>query len=190
MLIEFEGKYPQLGKNVFVAPTAVLIGDVHIGDGASIWFGSVLRGDFGTITVGAGTSIQDNSTIHVHHESPTIIGENVTVGHGAVVEGCTIGRDTVVGMHATILPFAVIGERVMIAAGSVVAERAKIPSQVLVTGVPAVVKRKLDGTALDWVGRAASDYHQMQARYRTQGIDRLEAPQYGVSDMILPSRES
>jgi carbonic anhydrase/acetyltransferase-like protein (isoleucine patch superfamily) len=173
MLIKFEGKYPQIGENVFIAPTAVLIGDVRVGDNASIWFGAVLRGDFGTILVGAGSSIQDNSTIHANEVRPTDIGENVTVGHGAVLEGCTIGRETVIGMNAVILPYAEVGEQVMIAAQSVVPERAEIPSRVLVAGVPAKVKKELEGVALDWIGRAAEEYQEMQARYRRQGIDRL-----------------
>jgi carbonic anhydrase/acetyltransferase-like protein (isoleucine patch superfamily) len=172
MIIEFDGKKPQIGRDVFIAPTAVLIGDVTVGDNSSIWFNAVLRGDFGPITVGAGCSIQDNVTIHVFDTSPTVIHDNVTVGHGSVLEGCTIGRGTVVGMNATVLPFAVVGEQVMIAAGSVVAERMTIPDRVLVAGVPAQVKKELSGAALSWIGRASADYQQLQARYRAQNIDR------------------
>lgn len=173
MLIEFAGKRPRIGKDVFIAPTAVLIGDVEVGDGASIWFSAVLRGDFGKIRVGAGSSIQDNATIHVYEASPTLIGNNVTVGHGAVLEGCSVGDGTVIGMNAVVLPFARVGEQVMIAAGSVVGERAEIPPRVLVAGSPAQVKKELSGSALEWTGRAATDYQQMQARYRAQEIDQL-----------------
>lgn len=173
MLIEFEGKKPKIGKNVFIAPTAVLIGDVEVGDNSSIWFSAVLRGDFGPIRVGAGCSIQDNVTLHVFQDSPTVVHDNVTVGHNSVLEGCEIGPGTVVGMNATILPFARIGQQVMVAAGSVIPERADIPDRVLVAGVPAQVKKELSGTALAWIGRAAEDYQQMQARYREQKIDRL-----------------
>jgi carbonic anhydrase/acetyltransferase-like protein (isoleucine patch superfamily) len=174
MLIEFEGKSPKIGTDVFIAPTAVLIGDVTVGDNTSIWFSAVIRGDFGPIAIGAGCSIQDNVTIHVFDDSPTIIHDNVTVGHGSVLEGCTIGQGAVVGMNATVLPFAVVGEQVMIAAGSVIPERMVIPDRVLVAGVPAEVKKELSGTALNWIGRASADYQRLQARYRVQGVGSRE----------------
>ncbi|MCP4359123.1 MAG: gamma carbonic anhydrase family protein [Chloroflexi bacterium] len=173
MLIEFEGKKPKIGKDVFIAPTAVLIGDVEVGDNSSIWFSAVIRGDFGPIRIGAGCSIQDNVTLHVFAESPTIIHDNVTVGHNSVLEGCEVGQGTVIGMNATILPFAKIGRQVMVAAGSVIPERLEIPDQVLAAGVPAKIKKELSGTALDWIGRAPQDYQQMQTRYRAQNIDQL-----------------
>lgn len=178
MIIKFDDKKPQIGKDVFVAPTAVLIGDVVVGDNSSIWFNAVIRGDFGPITIGAGCSIQDNVTIHVFDDSPTIIHDNVTVGHGSVLEGCTIGKGAVVGMNATVLPFAVVGEQVMIAAGTVIPERMVIPDRVLVAGVPAQIKKELSGTALDWIGRASADYQRLQARYRAQ----LVGGEYTASD--------
>jgi carbonic anhydrase/acetyltransferase-like protein (isoleucine patch superfamily) len=170
MLIEFEGKKPRIGRDVFIAPTAVLIGDVEVGDGASIWFGVVVRGDFGPITIGPGCNIQDNAVVHVYTESPTVLQANVTIGHNCTLEGCTIGENTVVGMNSVILAFARIGAQVMLAAGSVVAERAHIPDRVLAAGAPAEVKKELSGSALQWIGRAAGDYQQMQARYRAQGM--------------------
>lgn len=173
MLIEFEGKSPKIGDNVFVAPTAVIIGDVTIGDNSSVWFGAVLRGDFGPITVGAGCSIQDNATVHVFDVSPTVLGDDVTVGHNSVLEGCAIGEGTVVGMNSTVLPFARVGRQVMIAAGTVVPERMEVPDRVLVAGAPAKIKKELGGVALDWIGRSPLDYQQMQARYRKQRIDKI-----------------
>jgi len=173
MLIEFEGKSPNIGHNVFIAPTAVIIGDVTIGDNSSVWFGAVLRGDFGPITVGAGCSIQDNATVHVFDVSPTILGDNVTVGHNSVLEGCSVGQGTVVGMSSTILPFAQVGRQVMIAAGTVVPERMVIPDRVLAAGAPAQIKKELSGVALDWIGRSPLDYQRLQARYRQLGIDKL-----------------
>ena len=104
MLLAFDGKKPRLGKDVFIAPTAVLIGDVEIGDNTSIWFNTVIRADFGPVRIGANCSIQDNVTIHVFSNLPTIIGDGVTVGHNAVLEGCQIGEGTVIGMQAAILP--------------------------------------------------------------------------------------
>jgi carbonic anhydrase/acetyltransferase-like protein (isoleucine patch superfamily) len=186
MLIKFDGKKPLLGKDVFIAPTAVLIGDVTVGDNTSIWFSAVIRGDFGPITIGAGCSIQDNVTIHVFDQSPTIIHDQVTVGHGSVLEGCTIGQGTVVGMNATVLPFAVVGEQVMIAAGSVVAERMIIPDRVLVAGVPAQVKKELSGAALSWIGRASADYQQLKTRYLAQGIGRSDSDSENQYYALLP----
>lgn len=173
MLITYDGKTPQIADNVFVAPTAVIIGDVRIGEGCSIWFGTVIRGDHGTITIGPGTSIQDNAVIHVYKASPTNIDQNVTIGHGAVLEGCHIGASTVVGMNSVVLPFAEVGESVMIAAGSVVGEGAEIPARTLVAGSPARVRKELSGSALAWIGSAASDYHKLRDSYLSQSIDSL-----------------
>jgi carbonic anhydrase/acetyltransferase-like protein (isoleucine patch superfamily) len=174
MLIEFEGKKPRIGKDVFVAPTAVIIGDVEVGDHSSIWFGAVIRGDFGPIRIGAGCSIQDNVTIHVFETSPTIIHDNVTVGHNSVLEGCEVGKGTVVGINTTILTFVRVGQMAMIAAGSVLPERLNVPDRVLVAGVPARVKRELNETTLGWVGRATSEYQSLQSRYRALDIDKLQ----------------
>jgi carbonic anhydrase/acetyltransferase-like protein (isoleucine patch superfamily) len=175
LLIEYHGKRPQVADDAFLAPTAVLIGDVTVGAGASIWFGAVLRGDFGAIVVGPGTSVQDNAVIHVGVEWPTTIGANVTIGHGAVLEGCTIGNGAIVGMNATVLPRATVGEEAVIAAGSVVGEDAEIPARVLAAGAPAQVKKALGGGSLEWVRMAAPDYQQKAREYRTQGIDKLSA---------------
>lgn len=175
MLIEFEGKKPQIGRDVFIAPTAVLIGDVQVGDNASIWFGAVLRGDFGgSIIIGPGCSVQDNVTIHVYDDVSTVLEANVTVGHGAVLEGCHIGANSVIGMNAVVLPRATVGEQVMVAAGCVIPEGMSVPPRVLVAGVPAQIKKELSGNALNWIGKAALDYQRIQARYRAQGIGVID----------------
>ena len=165
MIIAWEGKQPQVAPDAFVAPTAVLIGDVTVGAGASIWYGAVLRGDFGSIEVRRGANVQDNTVIHTEAAQPTIIGESVTVGHGAVVEGCTIERGAVIGMKAVIMKGATVGEEAMIAAGAVVGEGAVIPPRHLAAGVPAVVKKELSGRSLEWVGKAGPDYQALAARY-------------------------
>ncbi len=168
MLIEFEGKRPQIGENVYIAPTAILIGDVIVEDNASIWFGAVLRGDFGRIHIGRGSNVQDNVTMHVYEHGDTRLDENVTVGHGAVLEGCRVGAGSVIGMNAVVLPGSKLGCQVMVAAGAVVSEGAEIPDQVLIAGIPAKVKKPLDGSALEWVGIAAEEYIELQTRYRKQ----------------------
>src|SRR3970040_467207 len=147
MLIEYEGRRPQIAEDVFVAPTAVLIGDVRVETGASIWFGAVLRADHGTIVIGAGSSIQDNVTMHVPEQSFTIVEENVTVGHGAVLEGCRIGARSVIGVNAVVLAGAEIGEEVMVAAGSVVGEGVRIPARTLAAGAPAKGEEEIKRSA-------------------------------------------
>src|ERR687889_1379536 len=130
-IVELGGVRPTIGEGVWLAPTAVLIGDVHVGDRANVWFGAVLRGDASRITVGAGTSIQDNSVVHCAHELPTVIGEDVVVGHGALLEGCVIEDGAVIGMGAIVLQRARVGRQSMLAAGSVVREGQEIPHGVL-----------------------------------------------------------
>ena len=136
LIIPFNGKTPTVHPSAFVAPTAVLIGDVTIGAESSIWFGAVLRGDDPNngIVVGPRSSVQDNCVIHVGRWQPTVIGADVTVGHGAKFECCTIGDRTVVGMNAVILQHAVIGAECVLAANTVVLEGADIPDRSLVAG--------------------------------------------------------
>src|SRR5262245_15704280 len=171
MIIEYEGKRPRIGHDVFIAPTAVIIGDVEIGDGASVWYGVVLRGDEGRIVIGRGSNVQDNAVIHTTPELPTIIKEDVTIGHGALLEGCTVENGAVGGMGAIALHAAVIGEQAMVAAGSVVTQGAIIPPRTLAAGSPAVVKKELSGAALASVERSAKIYHGLSAHYLKQRLD-------------------
>ncbi|BCJ86127.1 gamma carbonic anhydrase family protein [Effusibacillus dendaii] len=169
MIYEFNGKRPKIASNVFLAPTAVLIGDVTVEEGASIWFGAVLRGDFGPIVVGARSSIQDNCVIHIG-DTPCYVGEDVTVGHGAILHGCKIGRSSVIGMNSVVLDGATVGEETVIAAGSVVPNNADIPSRVLAAGTPAQVKKTLEGKSLWWVQESSKAYVELKDRYLKQGI--------------------
>src|SRR5215831_9939351 len=171
MIVNYEGKHPRIGHNVFIAPTAVIIGDVEIGDGASVWYGVVLRGDEGRIVIGRGSNVQDNAVIHTTTIIPTIIKEDVTIGHGALLEGCTIENGAVVGMGSIILHQAVVGECAMTAAGSVVTPGTQIPPRTLAAGSPAVVKKELSGGALASVERSAEIYHELSAHYLEQQLD-------------------
>jgi carbonic anhydrase/acetyltransferase-like protein (isoleucine patch superfamily) len=164
-IIPFEGTKPSVHPGAFIAPTAVLIGDVTVEDGASVWFGAVLRGDFNRIVVGAGTSVQDNSVIHTNEELPTTVGENVTVGHLSLLEGCDIGDGALIGMGSIVLNRARVGRRAMLAAGSVVREDQEIPAEVLAAGVPATVKKELGGSSSDWVEMAAREYQSLRLEY-------------------------
>ena len=170
MFIEYRGKTPKVHPSAFVAPTAVLIGDVEVGEESSIWFGTVLRGDNGPIRIGKRTSIQDNSVVHVSEQGRTIIGDDVTVGHSAVMEDCNVGNFALIGSNAVLLNGCVIGERTLIAAGSVVGERAEIPASVVAAGAPAKVKKALEGEAAHWIEIAAQEYVHLSRSYLTQGI--------------------
>jgi carbonic anhydrase/acetyltransferase-like protein (isoleucine patch superfamily) len=166
MIIELDGKTPQVADDAFIAPTAVLIGDVTIHPGASVWFGAVLRGDNSAIVIGRGSNVQDNCVIHCADELPTIVGENVTVGHMAMLEGCEIGDGALIGMGSIVLQRATVGARSMIAAGAVVGEGHEIPGGVLAAGVPASVKKELAGNSQRWVETAALEYQAKRLRYR------------------------
>jgi carbonic anhydrase/acetyltransferase-like protein (isoleucine patch superfamily) len=144
ILKSFRGKTPQLGQRVYVSENAAVIGDVVIGDDSSVWFGTTVRGDCHWIRIGSRTNVQDNCTIHVTTGThPTVIGDEVTIGHGAIVHGCTIERGALIGMGAIVLDAAVVGEGALVAAGAVVSEGMHVPPRTLVAGVPAKVKRPL-----------------------------------------------
>src|SRR3954464_2446008 len=166
-LLELDGVAPAIGEDVWLAPTAVLIGDVRVGDRANIWFGAVLRGDSSRITIGAGTSVQDNAVIHCADDLPTEVGEDVIVGHAAMLEGCVIEDGALVGMGAIVLQRARLGAGSMLAAGAVLSERREIGAGMLAAGVPAVEKKLLSGSARSWSETAAAEYQQYRHRYLT-----------------------
>ena len=156
LILPFGGHLPRIHPTAFLAPTAVLIGDVEVGEQSSIWFGAVLRGDHPDhgIRVGARASVQDNCVLHVSARGPTIVGDEATIGHGATFESCTIGR------------------RALIAALSVVPEGMIVPPGTLVAGAPARVRKELAGEAAEWVRHSAEHYVELAARYLDQGIGR------------------
>ena len=166
-LVELEGVAPTVGGDVFLAPTAVLVGDVRVGDRANVWFGSVLRGDSSHIEIGERSSVQDNAVIHCAKGLPTIVGTSVTIGHGALLEGCVIEDEALIGMGAIVLQRARVRSGAMVAAGAVVPERFDVPAGVLVAGVPARVKKELSGSALGWTRTAADEYQDYRRRYMT-----------------------
>ncbi len=185
MIMSVKGKTPQVAASAWIAPTAILIGDVVIEDDVSIWFGAVLRADFGAIVVRRGANLQDNVVVHSEAGIVTEIGEDVTVGHGAILEGCKIGRGSLVGMNATVLGGAEIGEQVLVAAGSVVREHAQIPSGVLIAGQPAEIKKELSGSSKKWLEVAAPDYRAMMEEYRaTAQVEGLPTDEESRDDYI------
>jgi carbonic anhydrase/acetyltransferase-like protein (isoleucine patch superfamily) len=168
VIITYRGRTPRVHPTAFVAPTAVLIGDVDVGEDSSVWFGAVLRGDDADhgIRIGARTSIQDNCVLHVSARGPTLVGDDVTVGHGAIFESCEIRDGALVGMNAVILQDAVIGEASLVAAGSVVPAGMQVPARVLVAGAPARIRKALDGESAEWVRHSASHYVELARSYR------------------------
>ncbi len=164
-ILSYKGTEPSIAKDVFIAPGAFVIGDVSIGAGANIWYNTVLRGDIEAIKIGKYTNIQDNSTVHVMYDYPAIIGDYVTVGHGAIIHGCTVGSNCLIGMGAIILGYAEIGENTIIAAGSLIPERKKIPPNSLVMGSPGKVVRELTAEEIQGIRDSALKYHEVAANY-------------------------
>jgi carbonic anhydrase/acetyltransferase-like protein (isoleucine patch superfamily) len=176
LILPFNGKAPRIHPSAFVAPSAVVIGDVTVGPEASIWFGAVLRGDHSDhgILVGARSSVQDNCVVHVGDWAPTVIGEDVTVGHGAKFESCTVGNRTVVGMNAVILQNAEVGVECVLAANTVVLSDAVIPPRSLVAGVPGRVKKSLEGASADWIAGGGQHYVDLSRAYLAEGIGQVK----------------
>ena len=158
MIMAYGDKAPRIGRNVFVAPTAVVIGDVDIADGASIWYGAVIRGDSAPIRIGRDTNIQDNCTLHVDADRPAVIGEGVVVGHNAVVHGCTIEDYCLIGINAVVLNGACIRRGSIVAAGAVVLENQRIGPLELAAGLPAKVRKQLPAVTPEEVRRDADIY--------------------------------
>jgi len=176
LLVPFNGKTPTVHPSAFLAPTAVLIGDVTIGAEASVWFGAVLRGDDPDhgIVVGPRTSVQDNCVVHVGRWGPTVIGQDVTVGHGAKFESCAIGDRTVVGMNVVILQNARIGTECLLAANTVVLGDAHVPDRSLVAGVPGVIKKTLAASSAKWIEGGGTHYVELSRVYLEQDIGPVD----------------
>ena len=165
-LYEFEGKAPSVHPSAFVAPTASLVGDVTIEENASVWYGVVLRADFGRIVVRAGANVQDGSVLHTPEHLTCEIGEGATIGHSCMVHGATIGTEALIGNGAIVLDGASVGDRTLVAAGSVVT--GDIPGGVLALGAPARVKGPLEGTNGElWVAANPQVYRDLAQRHRT-----------------------
>ncbi len=162
MIKDFQGKSPQLEEQVFVAASALVLGNVSIGFGASIWYGSVVRGDVNSITIGAGTNIQDLCMVHVTGEKyPTSIGEQVTVGHRAVIHGCSVGDRCLVGIGAVLLDGVEVGEESVVAAGSLLPPGKVYPPRSLILGSPARVKAQISDEEVAWILDSARRYEAL-----------------------------
>ena len=165
-LFEFEGKAPNVHPEAFVAPTAVLVGDVTVEAGASVWFSAVLRADYSPIVVREGANVQDGSVLHAPPGIPVDIGPGATVAHMCTIHGVHVGAEALIANHCTVLDGAVIGARSLIAAHSLVVGGTEIPDGVLVTGAPAKVKGPIAGTGAEmWVNLNPGAYQALARRY-------------------------
>jgi len=167
IIVPFNGVSPTVAASAWVAPNATLAGAVTLGERASVFYGAVLRGDMDSITIGDDTNLQDNVTVHVDTGVPTVVGARVSVGHAAVLHGCTIEDDCLIGMSATVLNRAVIGTGSLVAAGSVVLEDTVIPPRSLVAGVPAKVRRAITDEEFAKIQRNYRSYLELSAAHRT-----------------------
>ncbi|WP_333571779.1 gamma carbonic anhydrase family protein [Sphingomonas sp.] len=172
-LYAFGGKAPQIAADAWVAPSAELIADVHLAAGASIWFGAVVRADNTPIRIGARSNVQEGAVLHSDPGAPLTIGEEVTVGHRAVLHGCTIGDGTLVGMGAVILNRAVIGPECLVGAGALVTEGKTFPAGHLIVGSPARAVRPLDEAQRAMVRASAALYAAKQREY-AEGLVRID----------------
>ncbi|HCB93350.1 MAG TPA: gamma carbonic anhydrase family protein [Selenomonas sp.] len=165
IIMPYQSKSPQLAKDVFVAPTAAIVGDVTIGECSSIWFSAVVRGDYQPVRIGSYANVQDNSTVHVMGDSPTEIGDYVIIGHNALVHSRRIGSHCLIGMGSILLGYTEIGDNCIIGAGTLLAQRKKIPANSLVYGNPAKIVRSLREDEIEALHESALNCHVYAEKY-------------------------
>ncbi|NNF99738.1 MAG: gamma carbonic anhydrase family protein [Desulfobacteraceae bacterium] len=177
MIISFKDNTPIIGKHVYIAPTAVVIGNVTIEDGASVWFNAVIRGDLAPVTIGKNTNVQDNCTIHTDAGMPARLYDSVTVGHNAVIHGCTIESNCLIGINAVVLNGACVKTGSIVAAGSVVKTNQIIGPNALAAGIPAQVKRRLAANAHERFNQPVNNYRMLSREYLGDASDDADGVQ-------------
>jgi gamma-carbonic anhydrase len=165
-ILPYKGVWPTIEENVFIAPGAIVVGKVTIGEGTSIWYNAVIRGDVAPIVIGRRTNIQDNCTLHVDANAPLTIGDECTIGHGAVIHGATISDQVLVGIKAVVLSHAQVGSRTIVGACALVGERKNIPEGVLVVGIPAKFARELTVAELEHINTSAAGYYERALEHK------------------------
>lgn len=165
-LYPYRGKTPRVDPGAWIAPTASVIGDVEIAAGASVWFNATIRGDTSYVRVGPGTSVQDNCVIHTDHGSPTIIGANCTLGHGAIVHSSEVGDNVLIGTAAVLTGNNKVGSESLVGAGAVFPEGMEVGERAVVVGVPARVAREVRAEDARWTHEASDHYRELAAWYR------------------------
>lgn len=165
-LYTYRGRSPKVAPDAWVAPTASVIGDVEIASGASVWFGATVRGDMSYVRIGPRTSVQDNCVIHTEADGPTLIGADVTLGHGAIVHNSTVGDNVLIGMGSVLVGGARVGDGAVIAAGALLLEGMEVPPGKVAVGVPARIVRDARPDDERWTHRAAEHYVELSGWYR------------------------
>ncbi|GAA3584777.1 gamma carbonic anhydrase family protein [Amycolatopsis ultiminotia] len=165
-VLTFGDRVPSVSPDAWLADTAVVIGAATVEAGTGLFYGAVLRGDLESISIGAGSNVQDNATVHADPGFPAVIGRSVSIGHGAVLHGCTVEDGCLIGMHATVLNGATIGAGSLVAAGALVLEGTQVPPRSLVAGLPAKVRRTLTGEEIEGLHHNAEVYRELTKRYR------------------------
>lgn len=168
LVLPLDGVAPRIAPDVYLAPGCVVVGDVEIGPGSSVWFNAVIRGDVAPIRIGARSNVQDNAVLHVDAGTPCVVGDDVTIGHGAIVHATTVGNGVTIGMGAIVLSRSTVGDGAIVAAGAVVAEDAVVAPAALVMGVPAKERRILDQSGLQRSLDNANRYLRNRARFLAQ----------------------
>jgi carbonic anhydrase/acetyltransferase-like protein (isoleucine patch superfamily) len=171
-IYELDGVAPQVAASAWVADSGQVMGDVVLGEDASVWFGTVVRGDTARITIGAGTNVQDASVLHADIGQPLVIGERVTVGHQVMLHGCTVGDESLIGIGAIVLNGAKIGRNCLVGAGSLVTEGKEFPDGVLIVGRPAKVVRELTPEQIEGLRQSARHYMENARRFKA-GLRKL-----------------
>ena len=169
---ELDGVAPSVPDSAWIADSAQVMGDVVLGEDASVWFGTVVRGDTDKITIGAGTNIQDASVLHADRGVPLVIGANVTVGHQVMLHGCTIGDETLIGIGAVVLNNAKIGKNCLVGAGSLVTEGKEFPDGSMILGSPAKVVKQLSSEQIEGLRRSARHYVENAHRFK-KGLRKI-----------------
>jgi len=165
-IYSLDGHKPQIADSAFIAESADIIGKVTIGEQAGIWFGAVLRGDLEPIIIGNGSNVQDNSVVHTERGAPAIVGKNCTIGHKALIHGCVIHDNCLIGMGAIIMNYAEIGEESLVGAGALVTEHKKFPPRSLIIGAPARAVRCLTDEEIEGIRKNVKSYQDNAARFR------------------------
>lgn len=165
-VLPYKGVWPTIEENVFIAPGAMVIGNVTIREGASIWYNAVVRGDTAPIVIGRKTNIQDNCTLHVDEDAPLTIGDECTIGHGAIIHGATLGDQVLVAMNAVVLSHAQVGSRTIVGACALVGEHKNVPEGILVVGAPAKFARDLSEVELEHIISSAAGYCERASEHK------------------------
>jgi carbonic anhydrase/acetyltransferase-like protein (isoleucine patch superfamily) len=166
IILPFEDAWPTIADDAFIAPGAVLVGSVMVGSESSVWFNTTIRGDIAPVTIGARTSVQDNTVVHVNMDAATTIGDDVTIGHSALVHGTTIHNGALIGMGSLVLSYSVIGRKAVVAAGALIPERFFVPDGAVMVGVPAKQRDALGDEQAERLGGISGRYVQVSRSYR------------------------